>query len=184
LTNSNYNPNLVNHENFFDSVYVLGQLHNEFLDTMYSKISRIKDSIDIFPNIIFDTYAKQQAISFFNNKGYDIITYVDTSDLSVITLDELITSDTTLSYEAMALLVSLNNALNLYANADNIISFINTCDSIIDKSSNLDDSLEQVIISIGASIGKSSAAYWTLEKLELFNNLAENGNNILLISKD
>jgi len=179
-----FKPNLVKHENFFDSVYVLGDLHSEYLDSMYNRISRIKDTTDNFPDVIFETYHKQQATLFYEGKGYDPTEYIDTSDLYIDineTLTDVLDDDTTLSTPAKDLLEALDDAIDVYEDTDNLNAFKNTCDSIITEAETLQDSVEQVIVAIGASIGKASADYWSSTRVNDFEELASDESNIIII---
>lgn len=146
-----------------DTIELIGEWHNESLDTIFSRLERVKDGDTAgIGDDTWQTYIKEEMVEFANSKGLPGDS-VDISELDVDTyrtIDDLIAEEE-LSTEAESLLEALDDALDLFCLDENYSAFESTCDSIITQALNLNDEIEALAVGCGASVGKNSAEYWT-----------------------
>lgn len=154
---------LENLTNLRDSVEAIGRWHNVCLDTLFTRLERVKngDTSNI-GSMSWEEYVILQTVDFANNLGLP----GDSIDSEEIAYDvyweiEDIIENNDFSINGENLLTALDDAIDIYTNDENYNNFENTCDSIITQALNLIDDIEKIAIGSSASVAKHSAFYWS-----------------------
>ncbi len=166
--NSTQNLRILNSVSLYDftnDVNTVGSLHNEYLDSMYTLLSKIKNDEIEQPDIPLLDYLIGNSLSFAYVNGFDN-SNVDTTGISdfyfnPIAINDILTTDTILSQSAKNMLISLDSVFNVYSNDGiTLMQFETYCNTNINIAYSLDSITEAYVVGIALSVAKNSANYW------------------------
>ena len=162
----NYNTlNTSTYPDYLYNVNLVGTKHNEYLDSMYAKLSRMKSDVESQPNTPLVNFVINEAVIFADNNDFDV-TNIDTTGLTdsyydTLSISSFLDTNSFLSQAAENILYQLDSTLNVYANDGmTLMQFETYCDMQITIAYSLGSSTEAYIVGLTLSVAKNSANYW------------------------